>query len=190
MKKKILLGIIVLLGIYYVSTAIMDLIINLAYCYDPPGITLKYHKYNKIDECKKKGSFCFEYDSVSVKYKSITFNVNAYVQHPYAAYRNVDTLILCRDKSSLMLLFTDERDMREINYGKDWVINDEWNNIPTNAYYIYKSYRNFEMPEDTLTFYIREKRIVNNLDHSQYENSMSAAWDTVQSFQLVRKMHE
>lgn len=182
--KKILIIAVILVGIIYLPIVIINVMINCAD--DHPSLPKFFYSHN-VESSKNAGIFYYEYDPTSVQYKSICFIAEAFVQHSLETRYGIDSLKLRKDMSYLMLKFTDERDMREIGYGKDWVINEEWNSIPTNAYYTFKEYVNDELPKDTLIFFIREKHTaIDSLDCSIKTVPM-VTWDTVQSFQLIRK---
>lgn len=187
MKKYILIlaSIICVLSVLWIVLVIVVTIKTDGSIHEPLPT---FYLSKDISDSKEHNLYLWEYKSDTVEYKSVKFVVYAFAEK-YAIVEKRTNLIKPCNSVCLRVLFQDERDMRECGYSRDWIINKLWY-IPTNKYCRVEDYTQEQISSDTLTFYIRECH--SSLDGKPLqlkETRMDsfAVWDTIQTFQLIRK---
>lgn len=144
-----------------------------------------------IEESKKYGAFLFEYEVPTViVYDTIQIPfVAAFAERRYQYQDYHSDSISYFSYNQIVLRLADE-DFELPGYGKHWVVDDH-SRMAWNKTGIYET-EDGVLPPDTFTCYIREhKHYTDSLGNIQYlkRDSLGRSWpyDTIQSFQLIRK---
>lgn len=176
--------IILLLGCFFILW-----FIGFRIPFDKGVVQIHSYRSSSVAGSKEVGAFICEYEPVDIIYKDVAFSVDsAFAEHAYRLYEEYpDSVFLYNDHCRVRISFGGWEQLRFKGYNNTWIIEKEMSLLTDGIInYDYK----MPVPPDTITLYIRECHpTLDSIGARFYYDALECDvhWDTIQSFQLIKK---
>ena len=158
--------------------------------FDKGAIQMKSYHSSSVAGSQEVGAFICEYEPVNIIYKDVAFSVDsAFAEHAYKLFEEYpDSVFFYNDHCRVRISFGGWEQLRFKGYNNTWIIDKKMSLLIDGIInYDYK----MPTPPDTITLYIRECHpTLDSIGARFYYDALECDvhWDTIQSFQLIKKM--